>query len=260
MTGAQPSVETGPRRRIATPEGPNGRFSLTRAIYRYAVVFFGLYLTASVFAFWPRYLSDPAGVEHPAVHVHGWLMASWLFLLVAQAGLIRWDRRDLHRWLGRVSYVLAPAVALSIALAAHVSIGRGEPTQIRLAQLALQLGYVPLFLAIYLLAMRSRADPPRHARFMLCTVLPMTSAVFDRILGFYLLPRLGFLPTFVDGSRLLPLIYILLIGLSIQDWRAHRRLDVFPVVSLLFLVQHATVLLVYRTAWWAEIGAWFAGL
>ncbi len=234
--------------------------NLTTGLYRFSVIFFGVYLAASLVAFWPRYLSNPGAVPYAAVHLHAWVMAAWLVLLFGQASLIAVGRRALHRAAGRLSYALAPAVGLALVLAAHSSISRGNIGQLQLAQLALQLSYVPLFALLYGLAMLYRKDRPKHARFMLCTVLPMTSPVFDRILGFYVLPRLSFLPRFVDGSRLLPLIYVVLIVLSALDWRFHRRKDVFPFVLLLFLAQHAWVLVAYRAEWWHDFGMWFAGV
>ena len=221
--------------------------NLTKGIYGYSAAFFGIYLLASLFAFWPRYLSDPASVAHFSVHVHGALMGLWLLALFTQALLIRTNRRDLHRTIGATSMVLAPALALSIVFVAHVSANRTDIDDMRLAQLALQLGYFPVFLGIYSLGMRYRRDPPRHSRFMLSTVLPMTSPVFDRVIGFYAMPELSFIPSFPDGSRLLPLIYLILVSLAAWDWRSHRRADVFPIVGLLFLTQHLFVLAAYRT-------------
>jgi len=44
------------------------------------------------------------------VHLHAAAMATWLLLLVAQAGLVTAGRRDLHMRLGLASLVLAPAL------------------------------------------------------------------------------------------------------------------------------------------------------
>lgn len=235
--------------------------SLTKALFRYGAIPAGIYIVASVFAFWPSYFSRLDTVPNLAVHVHGWLMAGWLGLLVSQALLVRTGNRAWHRRFGRLSLAYAPVLAGSIVLAAHSALGRASAfDEAAGARLALQLGYVPLFLTIWGIGMRERGSGATHARFMVCTVLPMTSPVFDRILGFYFMPEMAVLPTFPDGSRLLPTIYLILFGLSAWDWRSGERRLVFPLVAALFFAQHTLVLLIHGTTWWLRFVAWFAAL
>ncbi len=235
--------------------------SLTRALFRYGAVPSAIYVLASAFAFWPSYFSRLDSIPNLAVHVHGWLMAGWLGLLGMQAFLVRTSRLDWHRRLGRFSIGYAPVVALSIVFAAHSAISRATSMdEATGARLALQLGYVPLFLTIWGMGLRKRADGPTHARFMISTILPMTSPVFDRVLGFYFMPEMAFLPAFPDGSRLLPLIYLILLGLSVWDRRGGEPRRVFPLVAGLFLAQHTVVLLIHGSAWWLAFAGWFAAL
>ena len=83
------------------------------SILRNSVYFFGAPALFAIAAFWPSYPSRIAAVEELHVHAHGVVMASWLLMLIAQAFLIRTDRRPTHRPNGKVSYVLAPLVVLS---------------------------------------------------------------------------------------------------------------------------------------------------
>jgi hypothetical protein len=81
-------------------------------LHRASPRFFVIFLALTVWAFWPSYFSRL--FEQPTLlhHAHGIVLALWLVMLVVQAQLIRTQRRSLHRQLGKLSYVLAPAVVL----------------------------------------------------------------------------------------------------------------------------------------------------
>ena len=86
-------------------------------------VFFGLHasdisawknillLPVTLIAFWPGYLMrlDDSPWQ---VHFHGVTGLAWILLLIAQSMLASRRRFDLHRRLGKVTYVLAPLVLL----------------------------------------------------------------------------------------------------------------------------------------------------
>src|SRR6188768_2825231 len=90
--------------------------SVTALLHRHAVFHFCALLLATIPAFWPSYFFPPKVEADYHVHFHGIVMFLWVFLLVAQAGLIRAGRRDLHRLLGKASYALAPAILISTLL------------------------------------------------------------------------------------------------------------------------------------------------
>jgi hypothetical protein len=52
----------------------------------------------------------------------------------------------------------------------------------------------------------------------------------------------------------------LLLALTIWDWRAKRRLAVFPIALGLLLAYHVSVLTFHRIPAWRSFAAWFAGL
>jgi len=92
--------------------------NLNRLIYRHSVFFFAFVAISALFGFWPGYLSQTSGKD-VLVHVHGALLSLWLAMLITQAYLIRTDRRELHKQIGKLSYVLAPLVLISIATIKH---------------------------------------------------------------------------------------------------------------------------------------------
>ena len=49
-------------------------------------------------------------------HFHGAMLMSWFLLLIIQPILIRFDKNNIHRSLGKISYVLVPLVCYSLFL------------------------------------------------------------------------------------------------------------------------------------------------
>jgi hypothetical protein len=230
--------------------------------------FFVVFLVLTVWAFWPSYFSrlfDQPTVLH---HAHGIVLALWLMLLVVQAQLIRTHRRSLHRQLGKLSYVLAPAVVLVTTAFVHQRMapltGVTELPAPALHLLALMLGSLLAFAAFYGFAIAKRSDSQTHARWMVCTVLPMFTPVTDRLIAVNAPSLIGLLPR-IEGNPVLPVVGfaaadLILLALSWWDFRANRRLDVFPVALGVLLVYHFGTLTLHRVPAWNAFGAWFLGL
>jgi len=116
------------------------------------------------------------------------------------------------------------------------------------------------FLAFYALAIFYRKKPAIHARYMLCTVFAMFTAVIDRIIFSYFPTLFPYFPN-VGGPVLqvvgLTLGDILLLVLCIWDWRSHKRLNVFPIALLIHLFYHFSVLNFYKYDFWKSFCNWF---
>jgi hypothetical protein len=237
-------------------------------LYRFSARFFVLFLALTVWAFWPTYFSRL--FEQPTFlhHAHGIVLALWLVLLVTQAQLIRTQRRSLHRQLGKVSYVLAPAVVLVTTAFVHQRMAglAGFPNLPTgaLHSLALMLLSLVAFALFYGFAIAKRRDSQTHARWMVCTVFPMFTPVTDRLIAFNAPAVAGWLPR-LEGNPVLPvfgfaLADLILVALSWWDWRTHRRLNVFPVALAVLVAYHVGTLTLHRVPLWNAFGVWFLGL
>jgi hypothetical protein len=237
-------------------------------LHRASPRFFVVFLALTVWAFWPSYFSRL--FEQPSVlhHAHGVVLAAWLVMLVVQAQLIRTQRRAVHRQLGKLSYGLAPAVVIVTTAFVHQRMaqlaGYPELPAPALHSLALMLGSLVAFAVFYGLAIAKRRDSQMHARWMVCTVFPMFTPVTDRLIGAHWQSLIGVLPR-IDGSPVLPVVGfaladVLLLALSWWDWRANRRLDVFPVALGVLLVYHVATLTLHLVPAWNAFGAWFLSL
>ncbi|GMU66346.1 MAG: hypothetical protein AMXMBFR36_26200 [Acidobacteriota bacterium] len=115
---------------------------------------------------------------------------TWLLLLVVQPLLVQQRRLELHRRLGRVTWIVALLFALASTLLAH-----RRTAQMDLATLDAEAAffYLPfhttaLFVVCYALGLAFRATPAAHGRFMVATALLMIDPVVGRILHFYFPP------------------------------------------------------------------------
>jgi hypothetical protein len=238
-------------------------------LYRFSARFFVVFLALTVWAFWPSYFARLFEQPNVWFHAHGIVLALWLGLLVVQAQLIRTLRRPLHRRVGKLSYVIAPAVVVVTTVFIHQRVSPGlvgvaELPPMALHFLALTLLSLVAFALFYGFAMAHRHDPQTHARWMLCTVFPLVTPVTDRLIGAHLRPLVAWVPR-IDGNPILPTVGFLaadlaLLALAYWDWRVNRRRDVFAVALGVLLVYHVGTLTLHRLIPWNAFCVWFLSL
>lgn len=242
---------------------------LDTPLYRLSARFLLVFLAFVVLAFWPSYFARLFEQPNLRFHAHGIVLTLWCVLLVVQPQLLRTGRRSVHRALGKASYVLAPALVAITLSFVHYRVGGGIPPGAPLELgdlyfLALTLNALVAFAVLYGLAIRYRRDPQAHGRYMLCTVFPLFTPVTDRLIAAHAPRLLAFVPR-LDGSPLVQvagfaLADLILIVLSLWDWRANKRTNVFPVALAVLLVYHASVLTLPFAPPWGVFCAWFLGL
>lgn len=239
------------------------------AIDRWIYVFTAASFIAIVLAgFIPSSLEKIAAVEagmrppFPLVmHAHAVLMGSFLLLLLAQTTLVATGRSDLHRRLGLLSMVIAPAIVIVgfilVPTVYHSLWGAAQaaPPEARgefegtlsfvenIMLLQLRIGILfPLFLIIGLVA-RGR-DAGLHKRMMILAPAVALPAGIDRIPWLY---------TTLPASPLTPDLYMLLAVSPMIVWDlvrnrdVHRAYWIWLAVSLPFAVAVHTL---WDTPWW----------
>ncbi|HXG87389.1 MAG TPA: hypothetical protein VNJ02_03555 [Vicinamibacterales bacterium] len=155
-----------------------------------------------------------------------------MMLLIAQPMAIRAKRLPLHRALGKVSYVVAAGVLLSMILLAHNRLQDLAPERyaIQTYVLYLQISLAALFGLSYGLALRTKRTTALHARFMVCTA----------------------------SYGLTNMVFLVLIYLE-RTTRAGRL--VFPIMLAVFVIFQLPALLELTNApIWQAFAAWFAAL
>jgi hypothetical protein len=99
----------------------------SRSPFRSVDIWFVLLIPAALLAFAKSYFGGVT-LSGKAVtvllHVHTALMVLWLLMLIAQAWFIRTKRFQLHRWVGRSSYAIAPIIIMATLIADHELLNR----------------------------------------------------------------------------------------------------------------------------------------
>ena len=143
-------------------------------VYRNTAIFIVLIIFGVQWGFYKTYLSEFPDFKGNANldHIHGALMMLWMVLLVVQPLLISSGRANLHRQLGKISYVLGPILIISLFL-----IGKSRywndvarlPIIEPLAVLVLPIRGLVCFTIFWSLAMINRKNSSAHMRYMIGT-------------------------------------------------------------------------------------------
>ncbi len=138
-------------------------------------------------------------------HVHGALMGAWVLLLLVQPILIHYKKFAVHRFLGRLSYIVAPFVIVSMVFIARHNYETGILKKSAAEVMAIQSitwMQIVMFVFFYSLAIYYRKNPYHHMRFMIATAIIMLGPPINRIIVSY----------FPD----VPTLYIFLISLYVK--------------------------------------------
>lgn len=152
------------------------RFYLMMSLLCAAVVFIG---------FTPHFgerMVHPATPVPLSLWVHTVVFTAWVFLVIAQSGLVQARQVALHRRLGFASVALAVlmvvagiwvAIETTRARVAHGAVGRES-------FLAIPFSNMAAFAAFFGVAVWRRKKPEEHKRLMLLAVMSLTIAALAR--------------------------------------------------------------------------------
>lgn len=123
-----------------------------------------------------------------AMHFHGAMLLSWFLLLIVQPFLIRYGKTQLHRNIGKLSYVIMPMLLFSIYLMTrgqYVRQASEVPHVDNVANIALSFPTIFAFGGFYSLALKNKHHTAYHMRYMICTALMMLAPGTGRALIIY---------------------------------------------------------------------------
>lgn len=167
----------------------------------------------------------------PILHVHAVLMGGFLLLLLAQSWLVATGRRDRHMWLGRIAFLLAPAlVVVGVLLAPtiyqqvwHGAQSAPDPIRAQLRDRLLRLENIALvqfrvglvFSTCIALALRARRiDNDFHKRMIFLAIASALPAAID---------RMDWLPNTMPANPISTDLYLLLVIAPMLLWDAFRH-------------------------------------
>lgn len=159
--------------------------------YRLAPYFVGFVLLVILAGFWASYFgaSDPIPL---AFHVHAISSMTWLALLIVQQVAVQRRAMELHRILGKASFVLFPFLIFGFVMiinytAGHFASGEGPVTMVLGPAFGIGMGIaIAAYLTLFYLALKHRRNVKLHAGYMLATPLILFESPFSRVMGDYL--------------------------------------------------------------------------
>jgi len=159
---------------------PYGRISLF-FVFILALITWGFYKTYLVF--FPSFKGFST-----VQHLHGAMMMTWMAMLIVQPLLILFNKVSIHRIIGRLSFVIAPLLVVSIFLVTKMVYLRADPPlphDVRVGEMALSLSNLFAFAFLYIMAIAHRRYTYAHMRFMIGTSLLMIGPGLGRALIIY---------------------------------------------------------------------------
>ena len=124
----------------------------------------------------------------PVQHFHGAMMMTWMALLIVQPLLIRAGKLSIHRLIGKLTYIIAPLVVVSMFLITKFGYYKPAPPlshQEKVGGLALQAMDIVQFVVFYSLAIVYRRNTYNHMRYMIGTAIMMIGPGLGRALVIY---------------------------------------------------------------------------
>lgn len=227
------------------------------SLYKNAFYWFVGLLVLLVIGFWKTYFSALGDVGHVTHHFHGVTMLLWIFLLITQSWLIRNRRNTQHRSIGKLSFLVAPAVVITGVMVTIYSQAHNEEPLANFSQSIFWFGLFAsgLFAILYGLAILNRKNMQLHARYMVATSLVFIVPGFSRAVFQYLGPTGVWIPSFYQMTWVPFLIGLWLLFL---DWRRGQNIRPFLLVNTLWAVNLGLWVLLPSWKWWGTFSAWTA--
>ena len=192
-------------------------------------------------------------------HFHAIMMTLWISVLIAQPILIKKKKLTIHKFIGRLTYILMPLLFISVILLTHyqiqnhVQIVNGE--KLYGPHLIVPFKDLLILGTAYIIAIVYRHDINIHARAMVATGIVFIEPALIRFIRHALVQdvRLSYFLT-------IGLVYSLLIGLMIMERKQKKGRWVFPLILGLYILVHSLLIFQIRIGVWETFAKWFVAL
>ena len=205
------------------------------------ILFWGFYRTYIVF--FPAF----EGFQF-IQHFHGVLMLLWMALLIIQPLLIARKKHRIHKMIGKASFVIAPLLIISIFLVSqmtfHRNLSQDAPMSDAIAEIALNIGSLLVFIILYALAVLNTKRTYYHMRYMIGTALLMIGPGLGRALIIYFE-----IPPPVAISITLGVVALMGVALFVSDLVKKRDYRPFLIVACVLTLEVVIWEARYTAAW-----------
>ncbi|MES2517106.1 MAG: hypothetical protein V4585_03295 [Bacteroidota bacterium] len=189
-----------------------------------------------------------------AHHFHGAMLMSWFFMLIVQPILIRMNKREWHRQLGKVSYLQIPLLLFSIFLVTKAVYFKNlslMPRPVVIGGLSLDIIAIFAFGFFYIMAMVNKKNTASHLRYMIGTSLLMIGPGVGRALIIF-----GGIPFPIAIIYTMFLSEIIAIIFILFDYFKGASIKPFLVILTVLIASHLCWSF-QMASWWQTFGEWF---
>lgn len=160
------------------------------------ILFFVAVMIITITGFFNSYIKFlPDTDKFPAIiHIHFVAFAFWLALIVIQPILIRKRKYELHRKVGKLSYLIAPVLVLTILILVKNQTKREIGVSESNAAVTAFIGLLDAisFSVYYIIAMVNKGNVRWHVAFLIAATLVVLNPGMSRLLN-QIRPGLGLL-------------------------------------------------------------------
>ncbi|MBZ4189861.1 hypothetical protein [Niabella beijingensis] len=220
--------------------------------YKILILFFTVVMILSLSGFFYTYLRFFPDLDRfpMLVHIHFVAFICWFLLLIIQPVLIRQRRYGLHRTLGKLSWLLAPVLVISMLLLVKEKVQRELGTSAETAAMTAFIGLLDAvsFSGCYGLAMIKRRNIRWHVAFIIGATLIVFNPGMSRLFNHFK-PGSGLLAA-VMFPFIVPLIII-----TMEKFRFKRPVLGSPYLLfvLLWLGEVLLLMTVPQTGFWKHL-------
>ena len=220
--------------------------AITKTLFIVMVILFILMQVA----FHPSYLQYfPQFHEFSWIHhIHGALMVSWMLMLIVQPFLILKNNYKTHRLIGKISYVTAPLVFISMILITklnYLKMVDVMPFKEVASWQSLNIITPFNFLLFYSLAMIHKKEVFKHKRYMIGTVFTIYGAISSRLLIIIFGDSINFYAFFISEYFGLSIVILLLLN----DLRKKANPIPYTIIAVGLCISIISMHARYTDAW-----------
>ncbi len=203
----------------------------------------------SYFQFLPQFSRFPA-----VIHIHFSAFFCWFAMIIIQPLLIRQKNYTLHRKVGRLSYLLAPILVLTIIVLVRDKAQREWAVSTDNAAMTAFIGLLDIlsFSAYYIIAMIKRNNTRWHVAFIIAASLVVLNPGMARLLN-QIKPGLG-----LAGAVLAP--FLVSAAIILFEKIKYKRQVLTSPYALFFLcwaLEIALLMAIPQTTLWKKMVSTF---
>lgn len=189
-------------------------------------------------------------------HFHAAMMSVWVMILIIQPLLIRKKRLDIHRLIGRVTYLLMPVMLVSVLLILNSGLKKLPVEELTFEGVIFPVRDFFILAIAFAIGVRYRHNIQIHARAMILTGIVFIEPALFRFLGgvvFNGMPLVGFFTGVF-------LILSLLITLIVLERKKKSGRWLFPSFLIIDVIVYLLLIFKVPLSFLDPVVRWFAKL